>query len=55
MNAILQRMSQEVMESLIKLEDVQVLEKDKVLDVIKKMEMQKLETMFKVQMAIQQR
>jgi hypothetical protein len=41
-------MSQEVMESLIKLEDVQVLEKDKVLDVIKKMEMQKLETMFKV-------
>jgi hypothetical protein len=48
MNAILQRMSQEVMESLIKLEDVQVLEKDKVLDVIKKMEMQKLETMFKV-------
>ena len=48
MNAILQRMSQEVMESLIKLEDVQVLEKDNVLDVIKKMEMQKLETMFKV-------
>jgi hypothetical protein len=41
-------MNQEVMESLIKLEDVQVLEKDKVLDVIKKMEMQKLETMFKV-------
>jgi hypothetical protein len=41
-------MSQEVMESLIKLEDVLVLEKDKVLDVIKKMEMQKLETMFKV-------
>ena len=36
------------MESLIKLEDIQVLEKDKVLDVIKKMEMQKLETMFKV-------
>ena len=48
MNATLLRMNQEVMESLIKLEDVQVLEKDKVLDVIKKMEMQKLETMFKV-------
>jgi len=47
-NATLLRMNQEVMESLIKLEDVQVLEKDKVLDVIKKMEMQKLETMFKV-------
>ena len=47
MNAILQRMSQEVMESLIKLEDIQVLEKDKVLDLIKN-EKYKLAAMYKV-------
>ncbi len=47
MNATLLRMNQEVMESLIKLEDIKVLEKDKVLDLIKN-EKYKLAAMYKV-------
>jgi hypothetical protein len=46
-NATLLRMNQEVMESLIKLEDIQILEKDKVLDLIKN-EKYKLAAMYKV-------
>jgi hypothetical protein len=46
-NATLLRMNQEVMESLIKLEDIKVLEKDKVLDLIKN-EKYKLAAMYKV-------